>query len=273
MSGHHSGMAIDAGSNHSKRGTFQFRFDSPADLIHIERNRRFKRMKPNQLRQFASIAAFIAVFVTAQWTATAADEVIAKGNGLVIHRSQLDEEIGALQRGAALNHKEISPEELLALKRQTLKRMICTQLLFRMATDEDRAIGKATAENELAVLIASTGSQQAFNKKLKDAGISTEELQSKLIQQATATATLSRKLSATVTDAEVKQYYEQHPEKFTVNGKAIAYKEVQTQIKGSLMRQKINALAPAFLDKTCKAANVQILDVSLKEAAAGPIPM
>jgi len=179
-------------------------FDSFTDLIHVERDKRFRKMKPdNLLRQYVTIAVFVAIAVTAQITQAIADEVIAKGNGFAVNRSQLDEEIGAMQRGAALNHKEISPKELLALKRKTLKRMIYTQLLLKMATDEDKAIGKATAVNETAGLIASTGSQQAFNKKFKNAGITTQELQSKLIQQATATATLSLKLGATVTDAEV----------------------------------------------------------------------
>jgi len=230
-------------------------------------------MKSYKMSRFLTIVVFVTIALTAQITQTIADEVIAKGNGLAIYRSQLNEEISAMQRGAALNHKQISPEELLALKRQTLKRMICTQLLLKMATAEDQAVGKAIAENELAVLISSTGSQQAFNKKLNDAGVTTQELQSKLIQQATATATLSRKIGATVTDAEVKQYYEQHPEKFTANGKAIGYKDVQTKIKGSLMRQKVNALAPAYLDKICKAANVQVLDASLKDTATTLIPM
>ena len=142
-------------------------------------------MKPDNLRQYVTIAVFVAIAVTAQITQAIADEVIAKGNGFAVNRSQLDEEIGAMQRGAVLNHKEISPEELLALKRKTLKRMIYTQLLLKMATDEDKAIGKATAVNETAGLIASTGSQQAYNKKFKDAGITTQELQSKLTQQAT----------------------------------------------------------------------------------------
>jgi len=49
---------------------------------------------------------------------------------------------------------------------------------------------------------------------LKAVGMTPEELRSKVTQEATATATLTRELGITVTDAEAEQYYTNHPADF-----------------------------------------------------------
>jgi hypothetical protein len=90
-----------------------------------------------------------------------------------------------------------------------------------------------------------------------------EGLRKKLIQEATATASLTRKLGVAISDAEAKKYYDDHPESFTSNGgRPVEFK--RAEIKDYLTRQKVNELGPAYLDKLYTAANVQILDAALK---------
>jgi hypothetical protein len=216
----------------------------------------------NGLAAFVLFAAFSAI---AQITQNGAESVIARGDGVLVKKFQLDEVIGAMQRALALHHKEISPEKLKALEIQTLKRLVQIQILLNRATEADKAVGKAEGEQQMAGLIAKSGSQEAFERKLKELGMTPEDLKSKLTREATATETLTRNLGVTVSDAEAKQFYDEHPENFSSEGGSPAgFLSVEAKVKHYLIRQKTDKLAPAYLDKLYSAANVQILDASLK---------
>lgn len=208
---------------------------------------------------------FLAIPAVAQTNQNAADVIIAKGNGFVIKRSQLDEVISAIQRASAMNQTEIPHDKLKAIKSETLKRMIQVQILLNMATDADRAAGRVNAEQRFTTMLVRAGSPEVFESKLKAVGMTPEGLQKKLIQEATATATLTRKLGVTISDAEAKKYYDDHPESFTSKGGSPAeFRSAEIKIKDSLTLQKVNELGPAYLDKLYAAANVQILDAALK---------
>ena len=196
---------------------------------------------------------------------TGADPIIAQGNGLVIKRSQLEEIIGAIKRASLINHEAITPEKLKAIENQTLKRMIQVRILLSMATDADKANGQTNARQQLAALLARAGSQEEFDNKLKSVGMTPEGLQTKILQEATATATLTRKLGVTISEAEARQYYDHHPESFTANGgPPVEFKSAETKIKEFLIRQKTEEQSAGYLEKLYRAANVQILDPAVR---------
>jgi hypothetical protein len=214
---------------------------------------------------FIFLALLIVNPAAAQTAQNGADAIIAKGNGFAIKRSQLEEIIGAIKRASAMSQEEITPEKLKTIENQTLKRMIQVQILLSMATDADKVTGKANMEQQLVTLLARAGSQEEFDNKLKSVGMTQEGLRAKMLQEATATATLTRKLAVTISDAEAKQYYNSHPENFTPNGGSpVEFKTAETKIKDFLKRQKTEQQGPAYLDKLYNAANVQILDPALK---------
>ncbi len=224
-------------------------------------------MKTKILGGFIALVlfVFVAIPAVAQTNQNAADVIVAKGDGFVIKRNQLDEVIGAIQRASAMNHTEIPPDKLKAIESETLKRMIEVQILMNMATDADKAAGKVNADQQFTALLVRAGSPETFEGKLKSVGMTPEGLRKKLIQEATATATLTRKLDVTISDAEAKKFYDDHPESFTPNdGSPVEFKSAEAKIKDYLVRQKVNELGPAFLDKLYAAANVQILDAALK---------
>jgi len=214
---------------------------------------------------FIALVLFVAMPATAQTTPDEAGAIVAKGNGFVIKRNQLEEIISAITQATALNQKEIPPDKLKAIESQTLKRMIQVQILLNMATEADKAAGRTNAEEQLGALLARAGSREALDGKLKSVGMTFEGLRTKLIQEATATATLTRKLGVTISDYEAKQYYDGHLESFTTNrGMPVGFKNSEAKIKDYLAQKKTRELAPAYLDKLCAAANVQILDADLK---------
>jgi peptidyl-prolyl cis-trans isomerase C len=147
-------------------------------------------------------------------TALFGDPVIAKGDGFSIKRSSLDEVVMGIKSAAAAHGETISQEQMTGIQAQMLNRLIQIQLLLQKATDEDRAEGKKKADAQIATLQERAGSPENFDRQLKAVGMTSDELRAKVSQEATATAVLTRELGVTVTDAEVKQFYTNHPADF-----------------------------------------------------------
>jgi peptidyl-prolyl cis-trans isomerase C len=135
------------------------------------------------------------------------DPVIAKGNGFEIKQSELDEVVLGIKSAAAAHGETVPPEQMMGIESQMLNRLIQIQILLQKSTDADKAEGKSKAELQISNLLDRAGSQEAFERQLKSVGMTSDELRSKVTQEATATATLTRELGINVTDADVKKFY------------------------------------------------------------------
>lgn len=142
------------------------------------------------------------------------DPVIAKGTGVAIKRSELDEVVSGVKSAAAERGEEISAEQLTQLEGQMLERLIDIQLLLQKANDADNAAGQKKAQDAMATLHERAGSQETLDMQLKAAGTTEAQLRTKVTQEATAMATLQRVLSVTVTPDDVKKFYDGHPSEF-----------------------------------------------------------
>jgi peptidyl-prolyl cis-trans isomerase C len=142
------------------------------------------------------------------------DPVIAKGKGFEIKQSELDEVVLGIKSAAAAHNETIPAEQMTAIEAQMLGRLIQIQILLQKSTDADKAEGKSKTDMQISNLLDHAGSQEAFDRQLKAVGMTPDELRNKIMQEATATATLTRELGISVTDTETKQYYTDHPADF-----------------------------------------------------------
>src|ERR1017187_3065483 len=142
------------------------------------------------------------------------DPVIAKGKGVEVKQSALDEVVLGIKSAAAAHNETIPPQQLLGIESQMLSRLIQIQLLLQKSTDADKAVGKSKAEDQITNLLARAGSQEAFDRQLKAVGMTPLELRTKITQEATATATMTRELGITVSDADATNFYASHPTDF-----------------------------------------------------------
>ena len=142
------------------------------------------------------------------------DPVIAKGKGFEIKRSELDEVVTGLKSAAAAHGQVIPPGQLTQIESQMLDRLVQIQLLMQKATGADRTNGVKKADLQIASLLERAGSQEALDRQMKAIGMTMPELRSKITQENTAQAVLMRELNITVTDAETKQFYNDHPSDF-----------------------------------------------------------
>lgn len=188
------------------------------------------------------------------------DPAIAKGKGFEIKQSDLDEVVLGIKSAAAAHNETIQPEQMTGIKAQMLNRLIQIQILLQKATDADKVEGKKKADAQLALLLQRAGSPEAFERQLTAVGMTTAVLRSKITQEATATATLTRELGIVVTDAEVKQYYDAHPTDFE--------QPESTHVEHILLLTMNPATRTPLSDDQIKAKRQQIDDL-LKRAKAG----
>ena len=135
------------------------------------------------------------------------DPAIAKGKGFEIKRSELDEVMTGLKSAAAARGQAIPQARLVQIEGQMLSRLIQVQLLLQKATVADKAEGAKKAGLQISTLLERAGSQEALDRQMKALGMSPDELRSKVTQETTAQAVLTRELNVTATDAEATNFY------------------------------------------------------------------
>jgi peptidyl-prolyl cis-trans isomerase C len=142
------------------------------------------------------------------------DVVVAKGKGIEIKRSQLDDAMVSIKSAFAARNQDLPPDEMNRLEQQVLDRLIQIQILLGKATDSDKAAGKETSDKRIEAIKARAGSDEALNRQLISVGTSQAELKTKMTEESTAQAVLERELKINVTDDEVKKFYDDNPSKF-----------------------------------------------------------
>lgn len=152
-------------------------------------------------------------------TALLSDPVIAKGKGVEIKRSQLDAALIGVKAGLNARGQVVSPDQLVMLERQVLNDIIGLQVLLARATDADKAKGKELFQKGIERLKKENKlTDEEFDQKLATSlriqGVTRAEWDKQRLEQATAGAVLERELKITVSDEEVKKYYDENPGKF-----------------------------------------------------------
>jgi peptidyl-prolyl cis-trans isomerase C len=143
-----------------------------------------------------------------------ADTVVAKGKGVEVKRSQLDDALASIKASAAARGQTLSPTELNQLEGRMLDRLIQIQLLMAKSTDADKAAGKETCAANIEKFKTHLGSEEAFSRQLKASGLTIDGLRSKMTEEATAQAVLEREFKIKVTDGDIQKFYTNNPSKF-----------------------------------------------------------
>jgi parvulin-like peptidyl-prolyl isomerase len=200
------------------------------------------------------------VNLNATMTALFGNPVLARGKGFEIKQSDLDEVMTGIKSAAAMRNQAIPAAQMKLIEGQMLDRLIQVQLLLQKATDADRAAGKKMADLQMKTLLERAGSQEALNRQFTALGMSTGQLNARLIQEGTAQVALERELKITVTDAEARKFYDDHPAEF---------EQPETVRIAQIFLSTHDPLTGAELSDTDKAAKKKEIEDILKHARAG----
>jgi peptidyl-prolyl cis-trans isomerase C len=190
------------------------------------------------------------------------DPVIARGRDFEIKRSQLEEAFVKAKATAAAAGVTFSESERKLLEIRLVNEMVVGNILSGKATDTDKQRAREAAEKFVADARKQLGTEEAFNAKLKLNKLTLEELRAKLAKEALPSAVLEREMQGmiTITDAQVKKFYDEKPERF---------EQPETVRAAHILIGTRNPLNGAELSADQKAAKRKQIDDLLQRAKGG----
>ncbi len=147
------------------------------------------------------------------------DPVIAKGEGVEIKRSQLDNEMVTIRTSLAQSGQNIPPERMMMIEREALDGLLSFKLALNKTTAEDKAKAKETFEKALAKYKADQKlTEEQFEeqqaRQLRVLGISREQWLTQSVERQLVPLFLERELAIIVTDADKQKFYDENPSEF-----------------------------------------------------------
>ena len=205
--------------------------------------------------------ANLAAQTPAKADALATNAVIAKGKGISVTRNQLDDEVVRIRANAAVGGRVLPPD----VEQQVLDGLITRQLLLAKTTEADRIKGK---EQFLAALQKIKTNQkmtdEEFNQKLTQQlrllSMTKVEWEKQSMEQATIPIVLERDLKITISNDQIKKFYEENPARF----------EQPEMVRAAhILLSTRDQTAGASVSDEQKAAKRKEIESLLKRARAG----
>jgi parvulin-like peptidyl-prolyl isomerase len=137
------------------------------------------------------------------------DDVIARGKGVEVKRSQLEEAFIAQKASLTLRGEQIPEERRTRVESQLLQQLIVLQILTNRVTAEDRKLADELVEKRLKETKEQAVSEEAFFRQLKAAGMTPDRFQRAILDESLAQAVIKREITSKIdiTDAQVKDFY------------------------------------------------------------------
>ena len=144
------------------------------------------------------------------------DPVVARGKGVVVKRSQVDNAF-IFERAKMAAMGVNLPEPDRAFKEaQLLDDLAITQIVAQHATDAERAKAKENAEKIIADSLKATSSPDAFARQLRSLGVSKAQFDQRVHDKSLAALVIDREVKSKfkVTDEQVRKFYDDNPDQF-----------------------------------------------------------
>jgi len=136
--------------------------------------------------------------------------VLAKGKGLEIRRSQLDDAFIAFRANLAARGQSVAEARREAAEAQLLDRMIVTQLLVNKSTAADKENAKTNAVKFFHESRKMADTDQDFARHLKSLGMTMQQFTNRVMEQAISEEVINRdvKSKITIPEEDIKKFYE-----------------------------------------------------------------
>jgi parvulin-like peptidyl-prolyl isomerase len=212
-------------------------------------------------------------------SALAADDfaigpVLAKGRGIEIRRSQLDDAFVAFRANLAARGQNVAEARRESAEAQLLERMIVTQLLVNKSTPADKENAKTNAAKFFNESRKMADSDQDFARHLKSLGMTMAQFTNRVMEQAISEEVINREVKSKITipEEDIKKLYEtndaafKNPELARATHILFATKDLKTglPLTGDEKAAK-KARAEAVLDRARKGEDFAGLAATFSE--------
>ena len=144
--------------------------------------------------------------------------IVAKGKGVSVSRSELDEELIRIKSLMAAQGRAL-PEDAAAVERQVLDDLISRQLLLSKSTEADKSKAKVQFEASLqkfktAGKLTDEEFNQRLSQQLRIQDLTRQQWEQQSIERAMLPIVLQRELKIDITTDEARKFYDENPAKF-----------------------------------------------------------
>jgi len=147
------------------------------------------------------------------------DPLVAKASGVEIKRSELDKTVVPIKANYAARGQNLGPEQTALLEFQVLSEMVGVRLTLLKATDADKQKGREQFEKMLKRLktdnkLTDEEFEQKLATQLRVQDLTRAQWEQQLLDKATVAFILEREFKISLSDEDVKKYYDEHPARF-----------------------------------------------------------
>ncbi|MBI2948525.1 MAG: peptidylprolyl isomerase [Verrucomicrobia bacterium] len=145
-----------------------------------------------------------------------ADRVLAKGKGVEVRQSQVDDLYVAFKANQVAAGKLVPDALRKKIEADILDKLITTQLVLSRATEADRTKAKGLVEELVAAQKKQAPSEESFNRQLLAVGMTPEQYRAQMLEQAIVESVIDREIRAkkVVTESQAREFYDKSPQLF-----------------------------------------------------------
>jgi len=143
------------------------------------------------------------------------DAVVAKGKGVEVKRSQIDDEMMAYRASLATRKQTFPESQRGMIESNMVDKLVISQILLARSTPADKDAAKEKVDKLIAQEKAASASERVFEEQVKagTGGMSLEQYRNRLIDQASEEMVVDRELKSTirVSEVEARKFYDENP--------------------------------------------------------------
>ncbi|WEK55871.1 MAG: SurA N-terminal domain-containing protein [Candidatus Cohnella colombiensis] len=138
---------------------------------------------------------------------------------------------------------------------QTLDTLVSSELIRQEMEKQGLVLTDEDYEKELETIKQSVGSEEDFQSLLSMYGMTVEDLKKELKSQAQLRKLLEDQVS--ITDEQIKTYYDENLEDLTVDGVAPTLEAKTEEIRATLMDEQLSTLSATWLEEQKTKSNIE----------------
>mgnify|MGYP002629106155 FL=1 len=144
------------------------------------------------------------------------DAVLARGNGVEVTQSQVEEMYSAFKSHRAAIGQQVPEGARAQIEGEILEKLIATKLCLNRATTADREEARGIADKFVSEQIKLAPSEDSFNRQLMAVGMTPEKFRAQVLEQAIVKSVIDREVpvSQAISSAQIREFYDKNPELF-----------------------------------------------------------
>jgi peptidyl-prolyl cis-trans isomerase C len=144
------------------------------------------------------------------------DTVLARGKGIEVTQSQVEEMYSAFKSHRAAIGQQVPEGARAQIEGEILDKLIATKLCLNRATPADREEARGIADKFVSEQIRLSPSEDSFNRQLMAVGMTPEKFRAQVLEQAIVKAVIDREVpvSQAISSDQIREFYDKNPELF-----------------------------------------------------------